>query len=71
MIQENNIDIVSKIIVDDVINESFNEIIEENEKKLAIIAEIIENSSFTETPVRELRRSKRIVANDKNLYNKK
>ena len=61
MIQENNIDIVSKMLVDDVINESFDEIIEENEKNLPSVAEIIENSSFTETPVRELRRSKRIA----------
>ena len=61
MIQENNIDIVSKMLVDDIINESFDEIIEENEKNLPSVAEIIENSSFTETPVRELRRSKRIA----------
>ena len=61
MIQENNIDIVSKMLVDDVINESFDEIVEENEKNLPSVAEIIENSTFTETPVRELRRSKRIA----------
>ena len=34
-LQENNINIVSKILIDDIINESFREIIEENEKKLA------------------------------------
>ena len=34
MIQENNIIIVTKMLVDDVINESFDKIIEENEKKL-------------------------------------
>ena len=32
-------------------------------KNLLTIAEIIENGSFTETPVRELRRSKRIIKN--------
>ena len=59
--KENNIDIVSKMLVDDVINESFDEITEGNEKNLPTIAEIIENSSFTETSGRELRRSKRIA----------
>ena len=34
-LQENNINIVSKILIDDIINESFCEMIEENEKKLA------------------------------------
>ena len=52
-IQENNIDIVSKMLVDDVINESFDEIIEENEKNLLTIGEIVENGSFTEAPVQE------------------
>ena len=71
MIQENNIDIVSKMLVDDVITEYFDEVIEENEKTLPTIAEIIENDSFTETPVRELRRSKRITEKNKKSYNKK
>ena len=71
MIQENNIDIVSKMLVDDVITEYFDEVIEENEKTLPTIAEIIENDSFTETPVRELRRSKRITEKTKKSYDKK
>ena len=71
MIQENNIDIVSKMLVDDVITEYFDEVIEENEKTLPTIAEIIENDSFTETPVRELRRSKRITEKNKKPYDKK
>ena len=71
MIQENNIDIVSKMLVDDVITEYFDEVIEENEKTLPTIAEIIENDSFTETPVRELRRSKRITEKNKKSYDKK
>ena len=53
MIQENNIIIVTKILVDDVINESFDKIIEENEKNLPIISENIESGSFTETPSQE------------------
>ena len=71
MIQENNIDIVFKMLVDDIINESFIEIIEENEKNLPTIAEIIENGSFTETTVQELRRSKRTAEKNKKPYNKK
>ena len=53
MIQENNIIIVTKMLVDDVINESFDKIIEENEKNLPIISENIESGSFTETPSQE------------------
>ena len=53
MIQENNIIIVTKILVDDVINESFDKIIEENEKNLPIISENIESGSFTETTSQE------------------
>ena len=71
IIQKNNIDIASKMLVNDVIKEFFDEIIEENEKNLPTIAEIIENGSFAETSVQELRRSKRIVEKNKKLYNKK
>ena len=53
MIQENNIINVTKILVDDVINESFDKIIEENEKNLPIISENIESGSFTETTSQE------------------
>ena len=71
IIQKNNIDIASKMLVDDVIKEFFDEIIEENEKNLPTIAEIIENGSFAETSVQELRRSKRIAEKNKKIYNKK
>ena len=71
MIQENNIDIVSKTLVDDGIDESFNETIEENEKSLPTIAEIVESSSLMETPVQELRRSKLIAEKNKKPYHKK
>ena len=39
-------------------------------KNLPMIAEIIENGSFMETPVRELRRSKRIAEKNKKPYDK-
>ena len=70
-IQENNIDIVSKMLVDDVINESFDEIIEENEKNLLTIEEIVENGSFTEAPVQEWWRSKRMAEKNKKPFDKK
>ena len=46
------------MLVDDVIKEFFDEIIEENEKNLRTIAEIIENGSFAETPVRKIKKTK-------------
>ena len=60
-------------MVDDIVNQSIEELEEETEKNnLLSIAELITNGSFTETPVKELRRSKRIADKKKKrkLYNK-
>ena len=61
--QENNVDIVSKLLVDDIVNQSIEELEEEETEKnnLLSITELITNGSFTETPVKEIRRSKRIA----------
>ena len=60
-VQENNIDIVSKMLVNDIKNQSIEELEEETEQNnLPSITEIITNGSFAEeTP--KLRRSKRIA----------
>ena len=67
LIQENNVDIVSKMLIDDIINQSIEELEgEETEKnKLPSITELITNGSFTETPMKELRRSKGIAEQKK------
>ena len=61
LVQENNIDIVSKMLVNDIKNQSIEELEEETEQNnLPSITEIIANGSFAaETP--KLRRSKRIA----------
>ena len=66
LIQKNNADIVSKMLVDDVINQSIEEFEEEETEKsnLLSITGLITNGSFTETP-KELRRSKRIAEKNK------
>ena len=54
------------MLVDDIINQSVEELEEEEtEKKLLSITELITNGSFTETPIKELRRSKRIAEQKK------
>ena len=60
LLEENNADIVSKMLVEDVINKSI-EGLEVEEKNLPSITQIIKNGSFTEKSVRELNRSKRIA----------
>ena len=52
LIQENNVDIVSKMLVDDIINQSIEELEEKEAEKnnLPSITELITNGSFTETP---------------------
>ena len=52
--QENNVDIVSKLLVDDIVNQSIEELEEEETEKnnLLSITELITNGSFTETPVK-------------------
>ena len=72
LIQENNFDIVSKILVDDIINRSIEELEEEETGKnnLPKITELITNPSFTETPIKELRRSKRIADKKRKPYDK-
>ena len=66
LIQKNNADIVSKMLVDDVINQSIEEFEEEETEKsnLLSITGLITNGSFTEIP-KELRRSKRIAEKNK------
>ena len=66
LIQENNVDIVSKMLVDDIINQSIEELEEEETEKsnLLSITELITKGSSTETP-KELRRSKRIAEKNK------
>ena len=61
LVQENNIDIVSKMLVNDIKNQSIEELEEQTEQNnLPSITEIITNGSFAaETP--KLRRSKRIA----------
>ena len=61
LVQENKIDIVSKMLVNDIKNQSIEELEEETEQNnLPSITEIITNGSFAaETP--KLRRSKRIA----------
>ena len=61
LIQENNVDIVSKMLVDD-INQSIEELEEEKTEKnnLSSITELIINVNFTKTP-KALRRSKGIA----------
>ena len=51
LIQENNVDIVSKMLVDDIINQSIEELEEEETEKnnLLSISELITNGSFTAT----------------------
>ena len=63
LIQENNADIVSKMLVDDIINQSIEELEEEETEKnnLSSITELVTTDSFTETPIKELRRSKQNV----------
>ena len=59
LVQENNIDIVSKMLVNDIKNQSIEEL-ETEQNNLPSITEIITNGSFAaETP--KLRRSKRIA----------
>ena len=72
LIQENNVDIVSKMLVDDIINQSIEELEEEEPEKnnLRSITEFITNSSFTETPIKKLRSSKRIVEKRRKPYDK-
>ena len=69
-IQENNTDIVSKMLVNDIINQSIEELEEETEQiNLPSITEIITNGSFAaETP--KLRRSKHIAEKRRKPYNK-
>ena len=61
LIQENNVDIVSKMLVDDII-QSIEELEEEKTEKnnLSSITELIINVNFTKTP-KALRRSKGIA----------
>ena len=49
------------MLVDDITNQSIEELEEEETEKnnLSSITELITNGSFTETPIKELRRSKR------------
>ena len=69
LILENNVDIVSKMLVDDIINQSIEELEEVKEKNnLSSITELITNGSFTETPIKELRRSKRIAEKKKTVW---
>ena len=66
-IQQNNVNILSKMLIYDIINQSIEEMEkEETEKnKLSSITELITNSSFTETPIKALGRSRRIVEQKK------
>ena len=52
LIQENNVDIVSKMLVDDIINQSIEELEEEETEKnnLLSVSQLITNGSFTGTP---------------------
>ena len=70
LIQENNIDIVSKMLVNDILNQSIEELEDETKQNsLPSITGIITNGSFAaETP--KLRRSKRIVEKRRKPYNK-
>ena len=66
-----NVDIVSKMLVDDIINQSIEELEEEETEKYYFpsITELITNGTFTETPIKELRRSKRIAEKkNKNIW---
>ena len=55
------------MLVDDIINQSIEELEEEETEKnnLPSITELITTDSFTETPIKELRRSKRIAEKKK------
>ena len=54
------------MLVDDIVNQSIEELGEETEKnKLLSITELFTNSSFTKAPIKELRRSKRVAEQKK------
>ena len=59
------------MLVDDIINQSIEELEEEETEKYYFpsITELITNGTFTETPIKELRRSKRIAEKkNKNIW---
>ena len=60
-------------MLDDIINQSMEKLEEEETEinKLLSITELILNGSFTETPIKELWKSKRIAEQKKNKYNDK
>ena len=70
LFQENNIDIVSKMLVNDIINQSIEELEEEMEQNpLPSITEIVTNDSFAaETP--KLKRSKCLAEKKGKPYDK-
>ena len=70
LLQENNIDIVSKMLINDIISQSIEELEEETEQKtLLSITEIVTNDSFAaETP--KLRRSKCLAEKRGKPYDK-
>ena len=70
LLQENNIDIVSKMLINDIINQSIEELEEETEQKtLLSITEIVTNDSFAaETP--KLKRSKCLAEKRGKPYDK-
>ena len=70
LLQENNIDIVSKMLINDIINQSIEELEEETEQNpLPSITEIVTNDSFAaETP--KLKRSKCLAEKRGKPYDK-
>ena len=63
------------MLVDDIINQSIEELKEEEteKNKLLSITEVVTNDSFTETPIKELRRSKWIAeqkTNENHIINR-
>ena len=60
------------MLVDDIINWSIEELEEEETEKnnLPLITKVITKASFTETPIKELRRSKRIADKKRKPYDK-
>ena len=70
LLQENNIDIVSKMLINDIISQSIEELEEETEQKtLLSITEIVTNDSFAaETP--KLKRSKCLAEKRGKPYDK-
>ena len=70
LLQENNIDIVSKMLINDIINQSIEELEEETEQKtLLSITEIVTNDSFA-AETQKLKRSKCLAEKRGKPYDK-